>query len=560
MTTVTGTTTETTTTIAYSTDFSFPDEDYYPQGPFKRNAKRNECHAGVPRPTLAEKKFKKDDWIAEYGEDHFKSACSCIIHFPLPTSTKYYPPNTTIKITVTPTAAITQTVTWTDTETTRVPTTSTIEVGGNTKTITVPFISTRTIRETKTERITVGSTSIAFTTKTTTRDVTATVTEGLSTQSSTSTRTITNTSNQVVTTRIGASTTIKTEQGVCTKKTQLDLYRTSSVVVDRTSKIGVTLSEGVAVTTTSFYDITTTISVDVTSTLSTIADATVGGVLTITSPAITTVVDPKVATVTIWTDETTTLGVTATQSVDVTSTATLLTVTNLGWNMTTTSVKTVPIEATASATATVTEICKLPVRNGGFELEPNDAWFLGWDDTVGGYITTPDRYNGASGHKFLSNNLYRDINEPSENDYNRYLELYQDLETCPETWFSCTYSLMFSDEYVTENGWVPYIFAIINDKIKSRRYPDSDNGYYPGRWYTSQFYYLSSTDGKDTWTFESSSPQPQFSTNTTIGGDQFISLDNVYCEPSIPTKSDLDWEIRNSLQDNEIAYYNSIDY
>lgn len=482
--------------------------------------------AASPRPALKDckyNKYKKDDWLEEYGENHFKSACSCIIRLPLPTRTIYHPPNTSVKVTVTPSTTVTASTTTTDVKTTGTTSTITEEVDGYTKTITLVYVSTKTIAETVTEYLTVDSTSYHFTTRTSTKSVTQTVQDG-PTKSITVTQTLVNTDDRTSTVVVGSQTVTETKSDVCTSYRDLDLTRTSSVIYDRTTDVAVDQSIGIETTITSSYDVTKTRTIDETTTHLSTFDTTIGGIKTRTIPIVSTDTQKVVQTVTVFKDETTTIQVLDTSTVGVITTATVLTITTVGQNYTRTITTTSAIESTVSAVATATQTCGLPLKNGGFEDPDEDVWFLSWDDQVGGYITDPGRYDN---YRFQSNNLY---------DYN-LLEFYQDMETCPDVLFWCRYDYIFSDFYTRQfrpggATYVPYVRVYINDDVyaRSNQFPsyEWDTGYWRQSFW---FSFTSSSDGKDRFWFTASSPQPNEQSNSTSWGDNYLSIDNVICLP-----------------------------
>ncbi|KAF7560150.1 hypothetical protein G7046_g3994 [Stylonectria norvegica] len=503
----TGTTTEYETTVSV-TYLTGDDEE-------EEKRKRSEPTAAIEaRAPRAAFKDWKDGWIESYGEGHFKSACSCVVTFPLPTRTKYQPPNTvtTKPRSFTATATRAATATSTDVHTTVSTCTRTDHVPGPTTTVQVPYISTKHVCQTFYTTVTVDATTYSFTTQTFTDRVTKTE-KSTPIDEITDTVTSTNTDQKEATTTV-PSVVYQTESGVKTEYDTLDITRTSDALVIRTSDVDLVISTGVEATATSLFDttVTTTDSTEYSSILST-ADETIGDVLTRTIPIVSTDIEKLIHTVTIFTDATTTYQVEATSTVGVITTSTVLTIVTVSQNTTRTYTSTVEVESTVSATATATQYCHLPIVDGDFETE-DPPWYLSSDDQVGGYIDTP---GFQSEHRFQSNNMF-------DNDL---LEFYQDMQTCGGVDFVCSYRWLYTSTYETEytDGYtyVPYVRVYINDDLFSNRRGD----YNPvNEWNYAQFYYTSSDDGKDRWWFDAASPQAR---NGTDGGSNYLSIDQVRC-------------------------------
>lgn len=92
------------------------------------------------------------DWIAEYGEGQFSSACSCLVTSPLPTRTTHGTGHTAYE---TIAATNVKAETSTDLTTTVVKFTETEEIYGHTITVTLPFTRTVAVGSTVTEYVTV---------------------------------------------------------------------------------------------------------------------------------------------------------------------------------------------------------------------------------------------------------------------------------------------------------------------------------------------------------------------------------------------------------------------
>ncbi|CAM1505818.1 Fc.00g114550.m01.CDS01 [Cosmosporella sp. VM-42] len=498
ITTYTGTTTDVfTTQTEYEPDWWLV---YKRSNEVAEDVHHFEKRVVSPAGKLADRRKRKDDWIDNYGFDHFKSACSCLVTFPLPTKTKSI--DTAVQETVAPTATTTETCTVTDVATTVSTSTAKTEASGPTTTITVPYTSTRHICETAYVTVTVDSTMFSFDTYTPTKDVTHTVDE--------------------------------TKGAIATEYDDLDITKTSSVVVHLTSSVIITQSEGVDATVTSYFDTTVTETDLETSTFTTTdGTTTAGDVLTRTIPIEATETDKLVKTVTIYTDGTTTIDVTATETVGVITTSTVLTITTVGQNITRTITSTVELEKTISATATETVTCGFPIKNGGFE-EGEEPWYLSWSDKSGGYIDSPGYW---SDNAFYTNNLHD----------NRLMEMYQDMVTCPYSSWDCSYRFLFTNYYEFwypdqnrndpyDSPYVPYIRVYFNDDKypTSNRWPTSD--WWTGWWIYGEFSFTASSTGRDRIWFDAASPQPLHTQNTTQGinpgGDNHILIDNIQCWPA----------------------------
>ncbi|KAG8676368.1 hypothetical protein FPOAC2_02464 [Fusarium poae] len=497
-------TTETSVSTSTSTKLLPPKYTQH-EFPWLQNKKRAIASAAL-KARVALPDSLEEQWINEFGESHFHSACSCLLPFSLPTRTVYASA---------------------ELETIIEKSTTIDKIYGDTVTLTITTAATVTTHKTLTETTIVdGTTSIE--TRTIHKDVTQTV---LSTPTAQSliTKVVVNDDVKQVTKEIAVIDTI-TLYGIATGYTWMEVTRTQDIYDLRSKLFPVVQTIDIAETSTSTLPTTTVeTTVEVTSTALSTADETIYDAFTSIVPVAITDVKKFTYTKTVFTDATSVYSIEATNTVGTIATTTLTTFTTVANGVTSTITTILSTDVTVTAQAIATETCAMPIKDGDFEYEPGTSpWYASYkskydwnkiwlDDTHGKVLQTAKLYNNTN---FI---------------------LWQDIKSCKGVTFSCDYQFWIDKYYYVKGDkkpgkgkndnsdsayywWTPYVWTYWNDNPTTigERWPR--NAGETGRWMNANIQFQ--TTGKvDTLWIYSASPQWPWE------GDNFLMLDNYRCKP-----------------------------
>ncbi|EKJ79306.1 hypothetical protein FPSE_00617 [Fusarium pseudograminearum CS3096] len=448
----------------------------------------------------------EDQWISQFGESHFHSACSCFLSSSLPTRT--------VHMSAEPETIIEK---------------STIinKIYGDTVTLTVTTAAAVTTQKTVTEMTIVdGTTSIEM--RTVHEDVTQTI---LSTPTAQSliTRVMINDDVKQVTKEIAVIDTI-TLYGIATGYTWMEVTQTQDIYDLRSKLFPVVQTIDIAETSTSTLPTTTVkTTLDVTSTALSTADETVYDAFTSIVPVAVTDVKKFTYTKTIFTDATSVYSIEATNTIGTIATTTLTTLTTVANGVTSTITTILSSDVTVTAQAIATETCAMPIKDGDFEYAPgNSPWYKSFrskydwnkkwlDDTHGKVLQTERLYNNTN---FI---------------------LWQDIKSCKGVTFSCDYQFWINKYYYVKGGkipgkgkndnsdsafywWTPYVWTFWNDNSATigERWPRDSSE--TGRWMGANIKFQTTGNVDMLWVYPASPQWPW-------EGDNFLMLDNYKCKP-----------------------------
>ncbi|GKU05841.1 unnamed protein product [Fusarium langsethiae] len=507
-TTSTVTTNEWTTETSVSTSTStklLPPKYTQHDFPWLQNKKRAIASAALEA-RVALPDSLEEQWINEFGESHFHSACSCFLPFSLPMRTVYASA---------------------ELETIIEKSTTIDKTYGDTITLTLTTAATVTTHKTVTETTVVdGTTSIE--TRTIHEDVTQTV---LSTPTGQSliTKVVVNDDVKQVTKEIAVIDTI-TLYGIATGYTWMEVTRTQDIYDLRSKLFPVVQTIDIVKTSTSTLPTATVdTTVDVTSTALSTADETVYDAFTSVLPVAVTDVKKFTYTKTIFTDATSVYSIEATNTVGTIATTTLTTFTTVTNGATSTITTVQSTDVTVTAQAIATETCAMPIRDGDFEYAPGTSpwyassrskydWNKKWlDDTHGKVLKTDQLYSNTN---FI---------------------LWQDIKSCKGVTFSCDYQFWIDKYYYVKGDkipgkskndksdsayywWTPYVWTYWNNNPTTigERWPR--NAGETGRWMDANIQFQTTGNVDTLWIYSAS---PQWPSE----GDNFLMLDNYKCRP-----------------------------
>ncbi|RSL56214.1 hypothetical protein CEP54_008943 [Fusarium duplospermum] len=445
-------------------------------------------------------------WLDQFGETHFRSACSCIVTFPLSTRTVYED--------VSGSAAV---ETRTDYTTVAGQSTAVGTVHRETVTVTVANVVTVTQGKTSTHTVVVDGTT-SFGKQTVTEDVLATV---YSTPVDETTVTYFTTNSYVtdVTDEVSVTDHI-TLQGIKTGYTWVEITRTEQLLDIQTKIHPVGHTIEVEATSTSLFTLTVETTVDVTSTALSTADETVNAVLTQTKPVLVTDINKFTYTATIFTDATTTVSLEATSTIGIISTTKVTIVTTVKNGQTLTYTSTVGIESTVTARAAATQTCGIPISDGRMNLSKEDS---PWHESVTSwYHYFKRKLNNDPAHGWVME---------TEKLYDNYeIRLWQDARSCKGVRFSCTFEYYWDKYYEVElydsdgelGTYVPYFRMWWNDDKIGEDWPVRVSN--TGRWWTGTIEFTATGRWDTLWIY-AASPQSKST------GDNFMRFDNFVCRP-----------------------------
>ncbi|KAJ4258761.1 hypothetical protein NW762_007848 [Fusarium torreyae] len=497
-------TTETTVSTSTHTSTSTWTEHFFP---WWQNRKRAAATAGLQ----ARVAVPEEEWLNQYGEKHFRSACSCIVTFPLPTRTVY--------------AAASDTTASADYKTIIEKSTTIDKVYADTVTLTLTTAATVTTHKTVTETLVVdGTTSVE--TRTVYEDVTETV---LSTPNGQAvvTQHVTNNDVERVTREIAVVDTV-TLYGVATGYTWAEVTRTQDVwdIYSKLYTVGKTIEiEETATSTLPTTTVETT--VDVTTTALSTAGETIYDAFTSIVPVAVTDVKKFTYTATVFTDATSTYSLDATHTVGTIATTTLTTLTTVTNGVTSTITTVLSTDVTVTAQAIATQTCSIPIADGDFEYAPGTSpwWtsknsYYDWDKVI---------LNGAHHKVMQTRKLYN----------NKEFLAYQDATTCKGVTFQCTYDYYFDKyyyvKYTNKKWYVPYLRINWNNDLIGEHWPESTSD--AGIWWSGDLEFTA-TGKEDTIWIHAASPQDDpsgYNKNKPLpssAGDNFLRFDNFVCRPT----------------------------
>lgn len=445
-------------------------------------------------------------WLDQFGSTHFRSACSCIVTFPLSTRTVYED--------VSGSAAV---ETRTDYTTVAGQSTAVGTVHRETVTVTVANVVTVTQGKTSTHTVVVDGTT-SFGKQTVTEDVLATV---YSTPVDETTVTYFTTNSYVtdVTDEVSVTDHI-TLQGIKTGYTWVEVTRTEQLLDIQTKIHPVGHTIEVEATSTSLFTSTVETTVDVTSTALSTADETVNAVLTQTKPVLVTDINKFTYTATIFTDATTTVSLEATSTIGIISTTKLTTVTTVKNGQTSTYTSTIGIESTVTARAAATQTCGIPISDGKMNLAKEDS---PWHESVTSwYKYSKRKLNNDPAHGWVME---------TEKLYDNYeIRLWQDARSCKGVRFSCTFEYYWDKYYEVQlynsdgelGTYVPYFRMWWNDDKIGEDWPVRVSN--TGRWWTGTIEFTATGRWDTLWIY-AASPQSKST------GNNFMRFDNFVCRP-----------------------------
>ncbi|KAK6068928.1 hypothetical protein SCUP515_09316 [Seiridium cupressi] len=320
-----------------------------------------------------------------------------------------------------------------------------------------------------------------------------------------------------------ASTTV-----VATQTSVSIIYATVSSVVTVTASTDVasTLSSDVLVVTIINADGTQTLDATATTTDTTTTTVTSDVTSTTTLELDTTEVDSVTAaetenvvtSTTIYETATTTERIYLTETEQATITSTINTVEEVDETTSITSTSTTVEVTTTTVVDTFTATCTSnPVLNGGFDGGSLSPWVISSGSQISGSVANKG-YNSTP-KKLATGNMAN----------NKLFEMYQRINTCPGTSYSCSYQYYFTNYYVTSSNYVPYCHVYLGNDIIGIDYPSSSAQTGANHWQTGTFSFTSTSTGSDLLYFDCASPQSNGGPN---GGSNALSLDNIVCAPS----------------------------
>jgi hypothetical protein len=154
-----------------------------------------------------------------------------------------------------------------------------------------------------------------------------------------------------------------------------------------------------------------------------------------------------------------------------------------------------------------------PIKNGDFETGSLTPWRLSTSNTVQTTVSS----GGYAGTNFKFNTF--------NFDYPQYLEMYQDIQTCGNTRFFCTYWWKWDKFYSVRRGgttYVPYVRIWQGNTVIGNRYPESDAD--TGVWLRGSFEFTTPTDGTSRIWITAESPQ-----NPGVNRRNALALDEIQC-------------------------------
>ncbi|KAM0426382.1 hypothetical protein ACHAPT_008428 [Fusarium lateritium] len=452
-------------------------------------------------------------WLDEFGETHFRSACSCLVTFPLSTRTVHEDVSGSASV-----------ETRTDYTTVVGRSTAVGTVQRQTVTVTVSNVVTVTSAKTSTHTVLVDGTT-SFGKQTVTEDVLATV-YSTPVDETTITHFTTNSYVTDVTDEVSFTDHI-TLHGIKTGYTWVEITRTEQLLDIQTKIHPVGHTIEVEATSTSLFTTTVETTVDVTSTALSTADETVDAILTQTKPVLVTDINKFTYTATIFTDATTTISFEATSTIGVISTSKVTTVTTVKNGQTSTITSTIGIESTVTARAAATQTCAIPIADGKMDTS---YYYSPWIESVtSAFRYSKKKLNGDShGNVMQTDTLYENLE----------FRVWQDAKTCKGVRFRCTFEYYWDKHYSVEltnskgevDTYVPYFRMWWNDdKIKEDWTARSSDA---GRWWTATVEFTA-TGGWDTLWIYAASPQKlkvEGESNANRGNN-FMRFDNFICKP-----------------------------
>ncbi|KAF7537168.1 hypothetical protein G7Z17_g12913 [Cylindrodendrum hubeiense] len=159
-----------------------------------------------------------------------------------------------------------------------------------------------------------------------------------------------------------------------------------------------------------------------------------------------------------------------------------------------------------------------PIINGNFESGSLCPWVLSEANEACAYVAS----DGADGTD-------RTFRAP-DMKCNRYLEVYQDISSYPNTYVSCSYQ-WYWDKYYDSDGYVPYLRIWNGDLRIGNRYPTGPGQ--TGTWMSGNFDFWTDSNGEARIWITAQSPQED--------GDNWFAIDEISCyadaPPDVPSAS-----------------------